>query len=230
MTLNNKPFTPKLSWEAVLAQFDNLIKHAAGQRVAETTVDSMISAEDLYQEGMIKLYDCWNIWCNDPTVDKDMDEFAPIFKKSLFRVTKKKGVNRDKQGKQVIVDLEEDGLSNIQDPNVEDVVERMYRDYGIQHLIDILTSDTAKRVLSELMEPSHDTLYQVWADIARKKMVKSQIEANKAKGIKDTRRVNIPKDNTVRMKHIQRALGITTKQYDMAMKEIRDKARLALNY
>jgi hypothetical protein len=226
-------FVPKLSWDAVLQQFDNLIKHVAKQQVMNNERnDGMVSAEDIYQEGLMKLYDCWNIWCVDPQHDKDMDEFGAIFKKSLYRVASKKGTPT--KVRSLTVDLVgedgEDGIYNIKDGNTEDVVERMYREYGVQHLMDILTSDVAKRLLAELIEPSLETLWHVQADIKRKEMIKSQIEANKAKGIKDTRRVNVPKDNTVRMKHIQRALGITTKQYDTAMKEIRANASIALNY
>ena len=204
----------KLTWEMVVEQFENLIKFAAKQQVENYGVDSMMSAEDLYQEGMIKLYDCWRIWCLGK--NKDIDEFGPIFRKSLFRAMKK-GTAK----KAVFIDLEGEDttLENmLKDESAEDTIERMYREYGIKHLREMLSSDIAKGLLDELVEPSPRTLYEVWADAKRKEMLKSQ-----------GKRVNIPKDNTIRMKHIIRALGITSKQYDVAMAEIREKARIALH-
>jgi DNA-directed RNA polymerase specialized sigma24 family protein len=201
----------KLTWEDVVEQFKNLIKFAAKQQTDKKVVnDNMVSAEDLYQEGMIKLYDCWQIWCVDK--NKDMDEFGPIFRKSLFR-----HVRRGGREKFTYIDLE-DAITNIEDTNGEDIIENMYRDHGMNVLREILETDVARMLLDELVDPSPRTLFEVWADKARREMLKSQ-----------GKRVNIPKDNTVRMKHIQRSLGISTKQYDSAMQEIRRCAPLALD-
>jgi hypothetical protein len=200
----------KLSWEQVLKQFDNLIKFAASQQVQNNRVDRMVSAEDLYQEGLIKLHQCWVKWCVER--GKDMDEFGPIFRKSLFRRVKQSAGKR-----QITIDLE-DAANTIEDDNIDDPVERMYRDNLIGHLNSLLVSETSRRILQELVTPSPRTLFEVWADRKRKEMIKSQ-----------GHRANIPQDNTIRMKHIQRALGITTKQYDNAMSEIREKAKLALD-
>ncbi|AGR47041.1 hypothetical protein SHANETTE_147 [Bacillus phage Shanette] len=201
----------KLSWDAVVKQFNNLVKYAARQKAQNSTLDGMLSAEDLYQEGMIKLYDCWDKWCVGE--NKDMDEFAPIFRKSLYRQMDNKGGG----SKFTYIDLE-DAFTNIEDSKGYDVVERMYRDNGMEKLKDML-SEISREFLEELIEPSEATLFQVWADTARKNMLKSQ-----------GKRINIPKDTTVRMKHIQRALGLTGKQYDNVMQEIREKAPLALQY
>jgi len=201
----------KLTWDAVVEQFESLVKFAAKQQVQNYGTDSMLSAEDLYQEGMIKLYDCWMIWCVGK--GKDMDEFGPIFKVSLFRAMRNKGRRNNTP---TFIDIE-DTDNYLEDDNSEDTVERMHREQGLTRLREILTSEISKRLLDELEEPSPRTLYEVWADSKRKEMLKSQ-----------GRRVNIPKDNTVRMKHIVRSLGITSKQYDVAMVEIREKARIAL--
>lgn len=211
--LHNGELEIKLSWEQVVAQFDNLIKFAAKQQVQNYNTDTMMSAEDLYQDGMIKLYDCWQIWCVDKKHNKDMDEFGPIFRKSLFRAMRNK---TKKSASPVFIDIE-DTENSLKDIGTEDTVERMYREHGIIHLREILTSDISKNLLDELAEPSDRTLFEVWADIKRKEMLKSQ-----------GRKVNVPKDNTVRMKHIVRSLGITGKQYDVAIAEIREKAKLAL--
>ncbi len=207
------PVGIKLTWEQVLDKFDNLIKFAARQQVETRTTDNLVSAEDLYQEGLIKLYDCWKKWCVDPANNKDMDEFKPIFSTSLFRHMKKYSIN-----KPMSIDLA-DISESVGDPNVEDTVEKLYRQHGLEHLHDMLRSATAKALLDELIEPSCATLFHMQADIRRKEMLKSQ-----------GKKVNVPKDTTVRMKHIQRALGITTKQYDLAMYEIRENARLAMDF
>lgn len=200
----------KLTWEQVVIQFQDLIKFAARQQVENNPSDNMITADDLYQEGMIKLYKCWVEWCVEK--GKDMDEFGPIFRTSLFRAVKRKrGTQRNH------IDLE-DAINSLKDDNTpEDAVEQMYREHGITHLREMLSGDVAKRLLDELINPSPRTLYEVWADIKRKEMLKSQ-----------GKRVNIPKDNRVRMKHIIRSLGITTKQYDLAIQEIRAQAKLVL--
>jgi hypothetical protein len=199
----------KITWEQAVDQFDNLIKFAARQQIENNTVDSAVSAEDLYQEGMIKLYDCWVKWCVER--GKDMDEFGPIFRKSLFRKVKQCG-KRQKS----MVDI--DAAANIlEDTNSEDTVERMHREEGLDTLKGILSNDIAKQLLAELIQPSARTLFEAHADKQRKEMLKSQ-----------GHKVNVPKDNTVRMKHIKKSLGISTKQYDTAMTEIREKAKLAL--
>lgn len=205
----------KLSWETVVAKFDNLIKFAAKQQASKSSLDSMICVEDLYQEGMIKLYDCWNIWCVGK--NKDMDEFAPIFKTSLFRALISE--SKVSASTSICIDLEDDSMENmfVSEGLTDDIVEQMYLSEGIQHLRDILECDISKSLLDELANPSDRTLYELWADRKRKEMLKSQ-----------GKRVNVPKDNTVRMKHIMKALGITTKQYDTAMSEIREKAVLAI--
>ena len=199
----------KLSWEEVLEKFHRLIKFAAKQQVLNSNnMDGMISAEDLYQEGMIKLYDCWKIWCLGK--NKDMDEFAPIFKTSLFRCVQKGSTKK----KPMFVDID-DPATVIRHDDV-DSVEKLYKEESIKKLMDTL-SDVGKSILRELISPSEKTLFEVWADIERKKMLKSQ-----------GKRVNVPKDNTVRMKHIIRSLGITQKQYDISMAEIKRNARTVL--
>lgn len=193
----------KLTWDMVVKQFERLVKFAAKQYVQNNSADTMISAEDLYQEGMIKLYDCWMKWCMDK--NKDMDEFGPIFRKSLFRQVKNKGG----RVKFSFIDLE-DAVSNLEGDNGEDIVHSMYMQEGIKHLRETLHSEEAKLIIDELVSPSPRTMYEAWADKCRKEMLKSQ-----------GKRVNVPKDMSIKMKHIKKALGITKKQYDNAMEEIK---------
>lgn len=205
----------KLSWDKVFAQFDNLIKFAAKQQAERCTLDSMICVEDLYQAGVVKLYDCWNKWCVGH--NKDMDEFAPIFKKSLYRAIADE--SKPKATSSACINLEDESMENmfISDSTTDDIVEEIYLEEGIRHLREMLTCEISRSLLDELVNPSERTLFEVWADQKRKEMLKSQ-----------GKRVNVPKDNTVRMKHIIKSLGITVKQYDTAIYEIREKAVLAI--
>lgn len=201
----------KLTWEMVVSQFESLIKFAARQQVENRGTDNSISAEDLYQEGMIKLHQCWQKWCVEQ--GKDMDEFGPIFRTSLFRRVRQVGGKRAMH-----IDLE-DASNTLEDTSTEDPVERMYVEHGINHLKSILSSEISRNLLEDMIQPSARTLYEVWVDIKRKEMIKSQ-------GYK----TNIPTDTTVRMKHRVRSLGITNKQYDIAVAEIRSKAKQVLKF
>lgn len=193
-----------LTWEMVHDKYTNLIKYMAGNYARNNSLDGMISAEDLYQEGVVKMYDCWVIWCLGE--NKDFDEFGPILKTSLQRCLYQTSKKRVK------TTTSEEALLLVKDDSIKDTTDVLYKQEGLRNLHDSL-SPTAQELLKELISPSDKTLYEVWADIARKNMLKSQ-----------GKRVNIPKDNTVRMKHIIRAIGITGKQYDIALKEIREKA------
>ena len=201
----------RITWEEAVKQFEPLVKFAAKQQVENYGSDTAVSAEDLYQEGMMKLYDCWLEWVVGKS--KAMDEFGPIFRKSLFRAV------RRKRGRALIYVDVSDAADRIVDTGrvPEDSVERLYQEEGVSTLYNSLDSDMARRLLLELIEPSSKTLYEALADRKRKEMLKSQ-----------GKRVNIPKDNTVRMKHIIRALHMTSKQYDACIAEIREKARLII--
>lgn len=200
-----------LTWETVLDKFDNLIKYAAKQKATNRNLDNMMSAEDLYQEGLIKLYDCWEIWCLGH--NKDMKEFGAIFKVSLFRhVNGEAGASVDNH-------TDVDSLQYLlEDPKQTDITTKLYIEHGLSVLRDSLSSEIAKTILDELINPSDATLYQVHADIARKTFMKAQ-----------GRRVNIPSDTTVRMKHIQRAMGVSNSVYENAMREIRSLAPQVLD-
>lgn len=210
----------KVTWEEALAKFDNLIKFASAQHVQGYTLDNMYKADDLYQEGMIKLYDCWMKWCCDPEVNKGMDEFEPIFKKSLFRAVRKGHIKKqDYSGNAVeFIDLENSPVESIVDEDFEgDPVEKIFRQEAISQLKSTLKSDLSRRILDELLEPSEKTMWEVWADTARRATLRSQ-----------GKKINVPTDNTVRAKHIIRALGVSTKQFETSMSEIRQHARIAL--
>jgi hypothetical protein len=195
---------PKLSWEAVLNQFERLIAKAARQVNARGTNGGM-GEEDLKQEGQIRLYECWMKWCVDPKQDKDMDEFGPIFRTALWRLV------RQRAGRPTFnIDID-DAAYTLEDKSVrtDSIIDEMQQSENMALIMSQL-SESARLVVRELIQPSDRTLFEVWADIKRKEQLKSQ-----------GKKVNIPKDNTVRMKHIARALSLSSKQYDNIMLEIK---------
>jgi hypothetical protein len=197
-----KKKTMSLTWDEVRDQFENLVKFAAKNTyVSRISVDNAVSVEDLYQIGMLKLYDCWDRYKNLP-----MDEFKHVFSKTLFRAVRRGA----KPGG--TVDIE---AAATEEPSGDDFTDAIGVTEGLSDLKNALNSPIAYAILCELTDPSPRTLWEVWADRARKECVRSQ-----------GKNINVPKTNEVRMKHIRQALRITQKQFDLGIAEIRTKASL----
>jgi DNA-directed RNA polymerase specialized sigma subunit len=192
-----------LTWEEVQTQFENLVKFAAKNTyMGRISVDSSVSVEDLYQIGMMKLYDCWDRYKHLP-----MDEFKQVFSTTLFRAVRR--------GARPSMTMDIDSVEH--EPIVlEDFTDTLGTSEGVEELKSMLNSPVALAILQELIEPSPRTIWEVWADRARKEKVKMQ-----------GKNVNVPKTNEVRMKHIRQALRITQKQFDLGIAEIRAKASIA---
>jgi len=194
-----------LSWSEVMRQFENLVKFAS-KSVLESlrgqgiVTDGMISSEDLYQEGITCLWVCWSKYGI-----KDMEEFGRLFKKSLFRILKRRAV-----ASHIMVDLDEVLSDACYTPSV---IENLYIKEGIKQLQDCLTAPISKSILQELISPSQRTVWEVWADKERKKTLKIQ-----------GKKVNVPNTSEIKIKHIRAALGITPKQMDLALLEMRQAA------
>jgi len=193
-----------LKWEEVLENFENLVKFAARKTYTESIVDSAVSAQDLYQIGMIKLYECWMKYSN-----LSMEEFKAVFSTTLFR-----SVRRGAKSKTTL-DLEEALVG--EEGHEDDYIENLMFKESLDKLKSELDSPIAIAILQEMIEPSPRTIWEVWADGARKRQLKEEQKKN----------VNLLKNNEVKMKHIRSALQITQKQFDLGILEIRSKANLA---
>lgn len=193
-----------LTWEEVQEAFENLVKYAAKETYTmRLRVDNAVSVEDLYQIGMIKLYECWQKY-NHLT----LEEFKAIFTTALFRAVKRGA----KAG--FTVDLEE---ALVKEEGYEDgYLEKLYFTEALKQLQDMLESPIAVAILQELIEPSPRTIWEGWADRARKEQLK----------LYQNKQVNLSKTTEIKMKHIRNALQITQKQFDIGIKEIREKAAL----
>lgn len=193
-----------LTWEEVESQFVNLVKYAAKNTYqSQLDVDKSIGADDLFQIGMVKLFMCWKKYSHLP-----LAEFKAVFSTALFREVRdhcKSSYDTDLETAMIIVEA----------PSVEDAMQGLTNE--IEALKGSLNNDVAVAILSELVNPSPRTLWLGWAERARKSCVKSQ-----------GKKVNIPHDNNIKMRHIRDALEITQKQFDIAMREIREKAQQVL--
>lgn len=190
-----------LDFNKIFAGIDNYIKYAAKSVATSTSMDSSLSAEDLYQEGVLLLCQCY-----DKYKQKDEQEFGMLFKASLWRHIRKKA----NKASVFTVDIEEAYDLGY----TEDNVEKMFMEYGMKQLSELLENEpVASAILKELIEPSPRTIWEMKMDTARKEMIKSQ-----------GKKVNVPQNNKVKMVHIKRALGITQKHFDNGILKVREVA------
>lgn len=197
--------TVMLEWEDVLAKFQNLVKYAASTAYREKSrVDNAVSPSDLYQIGLLKLYECHQKYAHLP-----MEEFKAVFTTTLFRSVRRGAKNSDN------LDLEEALVG--EEGHEDDYVDQLSFKEGLEQLKSSLNSPIAVAILQELIEPSPRTLWEVWADGARKRQLK----------INQSKNVNLSKNTEVKMKHIRNALQISQKQFDNGIAEIRSLASFA---
>lgn len=194
-----------LTWEEVVADFENLIKYAAKQTFQQrTNIDNAVGVGDLYQIGLIKLYECWEKYAHLPK-----GEFKAIFCTALFRSVRRSAKFSG------TVDFEEAIAGD--EGYEDDYMAKLEFKEGLEQLKNILESPVAIAILNEMIAPSPRTLFEVWADAARKYQLK----------VKQGKNVRLSKQNEVKNKHIRAALQITQKQFDDGIAEIREKAGYA---
>lgn len=186
MEINRKPIVrgKLLEWDTVYSGLVNYIKFAA-KDVSQQYRSSLYSAEDLFQEGMLLLYHCFELYRNKP-----YEEFAAIFKTSVWRKLR----DLAKRRSFTTVDLEDAydiGYS-------EDVVGSIYEEYRLQQVAEILKEyPVALTIFKEFVNPSQRTLWEAKMDIARKNMLKSQ-----------NYRIAVPQSIQVKSQYIQRGMEI----------------------
>ncbi|GLI90901.1 hypothetical protein ACSHUI_00020 [Bacillus subtilis] len=202
-----------LTWDSVLEQYQNLVKYAAkktyNEVAANVGVDNSLGADDLYQVGLVNLYDCWVRYNH-----LSEEEFKAVFSKSLFRCVRKHCAASTAGDIESVEYMLED-TSQSSDIDALEEQRELYEE--IEELKDLVENDLARAIISEIVAPSPRTLYTIWASKARKKCLKGQ-------GYK----VNVPKKNELTLTHIKTSLGVTSKQFDVALREIRRVAKLTM--
>lgn len=191
-----------ISWDDAVIDFERLVKYAAKTVYQKRDrVDAATGIDDLYQYGMIKLYDCWQRYKHLPK-----NEFKALFSTSLFRTLERKTKSHE------TYDIE---LTNATDNGHEDsVIGDLNLSSSVEELKLRISSPLAKAVLNELINPSPRTLFEVWADRARR----DHIRATTTSSVNGNRKLD------VKFKHIRSALGVTPKQFDNAIAEVKREA------
>ena len=180
-----------LDWEEQFKKFDNYIKFASKQVISGLSY-CFYEAEDLYQEGLLLLWQCFERYQY-----KSETEFQYLFKSSLWRLL------RDKVGKP---NLETTDIDEVYDAEVgysESHIENMYEEYRMKQVYDLLMGNpTAISILNEILNPSEVTVEECDKDMARKEMLKSQ-------GVQ----LKVPTSVEIKPVHIRRALNLSEEIY-----------------
>lgn len=188
----------KLDWDTVYDKLDNYIKFAAKQ-VSSNSLSSVISAEDLYQEGLLLLWECFDKYKHKP-----QSEFETIFKTSLWR--KVRGLAYKPEFLGVELDTAYDlGYD-------EDTIANLYENFKLQEVVSMISSNQiALNILKEILYPSSRTIWEINVDIARKETLRSL-----------GHKVHVPQQVEVSAKILQRSLGLTEREYLDNMALIKD--------
>lgn len=192
----------QLSWDEVYKKMINLIKFASKQVAETSNGGATCSAEDLFQEGQLLLYKCFEMYKH-----KSFEEFSYLFKSSMWR--KLRDLCSRKQFTQV--DVEEAYELGYDENTVEDI----YQEYKLQQIESMLqSSPIALAIFKEVINPSKEVLWQAEMDIARKTMLKEQGHS-----------VAIPRSLDVKLIHIQRALNVSNSVFKRALKHVKQCLR-----
>ena len=185
-----------MKWDIQFEKLTNYIKFVAGQ-VAPGLQSAMMSSEDLYQEGLLLLYTCFEKYKL-----KSEQEFQSIFKTSCWRLLrgfcyKKKEIPT--------VDLDE-----IFDMGYSDnVIADLYEEYRLQQVADLLEGNqNALNILKEIISPSDRTVWEMQMDYARHETLKQQ-----------GKKITVSSEMTVKPLILRRSLGLTITEFNSAFKE-----------
>lgn len=188
---------PNMRWEIQYEKLNNYIKYVAAQ-VVSGLPSAMMSSEDLYQEGLILLYTCFEKYKLKPETD-----FQSLFKASLWRLLR--GFCYKKKEIQT-VDLDEVFDMGYTDTTIMD----MYEEFRLQQVADLLgDNQNALNILKEIINPSERTLWEMQMDFERKCFIKSQ---NPGK--------NTSSEITIKPDILRRALNLTESEFSKAFKEV----------
>ena len=186
---------PNMCWDTQYKKLNNYIKFVAGQVVSGLT-SSMMSSEDLYQEGLILLYTCF-----DKYKLKTESEFHAIFKASCWRLLK--GFCYKKKEFQT-VDLDEVFDTGYNDNVIADI----YDEYRLQQVVDLLEGNqNALDIFREILNPSEKTWWEAEMDFSRKEMLKSQ-----------GKRVSMSSELEIKPAILRRSLGLSEVEFTTAFK------------
>lgn len=209
----NQSMSKGLSWDQVYSKYENFVKYKRTEFMKSNYGLTEQDSEDLIQEGLFVLYNCYQKY-------KHLDEgqfhalVMTSIKNAMLAYVKKRNVvteydatledNEYKLGQEQ--EIKEYGLD-------ADLVE------DLKILSEHLKSPLAKAVLLEMINPSPRTRKIALADMYRRKFFKKL--GKKING----KTVAVPKSCEIKIRHIQRALNVSSKQIARAREEIQETAK-----
>lgn len=157
-----------LTWEKVYEEFNKLIRYAAND-VAFQYKTTYQSSEDLYQDGLIILYNCLEKYS-----DKSLEEFGAIFRTSLWRGQRKNAkvemVESMRLAEHLPAKCGKVGVTTDDETNETassiDIEGQMFENETFNRIIG--NDESCRIVLNELVNPSERTLWEQKMDYARK--------------------------------------------------------------
>jgi len=194
-------FGEQLNWDVVYKKLNNYVKFAAKQVSSriDSQITQVISAEDLYQEGLLLLYKCYSQYIYKPEC-----EFYPIFKASLWRSLRNLAYKQEL----FTTDIDEAADVGFSDTALDDIFE----EYKIKTVVELLKErPVAQSILKEMISPSNKTIWESNMDMARKETLRDQ-----------GHKLNVPKSIDVKGIFIQRALNLSKDIYMENLKLIQN--------
>lgn len=188
-----------LKWDDVYKVLNNYIKYASNQ-VACTATSRYSISEDLYQEGLLLLYQLWEQYKY-----LSLSDFLAVSKASIWRKLRKTAWKPGLQFLEEDSEGDDSPSSSIVDliSSSDDSFSTVYEHYKEQEVLQRLEDNlVAKKIFLELLCPSQETLWQQQMDIARKETVKSM-----------GYRINVPKTVDLKGIYIQKALKLSNKLF-----------------
>lgn len=192
----------RLNWEDQYKKLNNYIKYVAAA-VAPGLKSSSLGADDLYQEGLILLYNCYEKYSAKPE-----PEFQSLFKSSLWR--KLKGMCYKKK-EFVTVDVDE--VFNLGTCETLDVLYERNRVSEVKDLIR--KSPDALRIFEQFLQPSKEVVFEAEMDFNRKEFLKLQ-------GLKKSS----PSEVRIKPEFIRRGLKMKVGQFKEAFKLLQEAVYL----
>lgn len=182
----------ELDWNEIYVKLNNYIKYTAGCvfRSCGGNGDTINSAEDLYQEGLILLYTCYEKYKY-----RSLDEFCKLYKASVWRLLREKSYKKHFE----LVEIE----TAYEVGSEDDQLAGVNNEYLMEEVLALLGDNyTAKRILQEYITPSDDTIREAEMDMNRKAMLKSL-----------GHKLNVPKTIILRGEFVRRALGLSKRLF-----------------
>lgn len=209
----NQSMSKGLSWDQVYSKYENFVKYKRTEFMKSNYHLTDEDSEDLIQEGLLVLYSCYQKYKH-----LDEEEFHALvitsIKNAMLAYVKKRNT---------VIEYASALEDNEYKLGEEQEIKEFGLDAGLVEDLKLLSkhlkSPLAKAVLLEMINPSPRTRKIALADMYRRKFFKKLGKKIRGKS------VSVPKTCEIKIKHIQQALGVSSKQIARAKNEIHQTAK-----